>query len=101
MADDDQPRGHRRPSPSADLGTQRGLLLVVGGYGSHSGSSRRSPPQVGHVADINAWSRAHYETRRDEPWDDVWVGLHAARKALLEVLEGIGQADLAWPFHFP
>jgi hypothetical protein len=61
------------------------------------------PPQVEHIADIEAWNQAHYQTRRGQPWDDVWADLHAAREALVEVLEGDGmaQADLARSFRFP
>jgi len=51
-------------------------------------------PRVEHVEDVDAWNRAHAEARRDQPWDDVLANLHAARQALLEVLEGIDQADL-------
>lgn len=59
------------------------------------------PPQVEHVQDIDAWNRAHAEARRDQPWEDVWADLHAARQALLEILEGMSQADLAQSFPFP
>ena len=33
------------------------------------------PPRVGHVVDIEAWNRAHYQARRDEPWEVVWADL--------------------------
>jgi hypothetical protein len=59
------------------------------------------PPQVEHIEDIDAWNQVHCEARRDQPWDDVWSDLRAAREALLEVLEGMGQADLARSFRFP
>jgi hypothetical protein len=58
-------------------------------------------PQVEHIADIEAWNQAHYQARRDQPWDGVWADLHAAREALVEVLRGMEQADLARSFHFP
>jgi hypothetical protein len=58
-------------------------------------------PQVEHIADIEAWNQVHYEARRDQPWDGVWADLHAAREALLEVLEGMGQADPTRSFRFP
>jgi uncharacterized damage-inducible protein DinB/predicted RNase H-like HicB family nuclease len=59
------------------------------------------PPEIGNIADIDAWNQAHYEARRDQPWEDVWADLHAAREAMLEVLEGMGQTDLSRPFKFP
>ena len=59
------------------------------------------PPQVEHIADIDAWNRVHFEARRDQPWEDVWADLHAAREVLLETLEGMSQADLTQTFRFP
>ena len=59
------------------------------------------PPEVGNIADIDAWNQTHYETRRDQPWADVWADLHAAREAMVEVPEGMGQADLSQSFKFP
>ena len=59
------------------------------------------PPRVGHIVDIEAWNRAHFEARRDEPWEAVWAGLHAVRASLVEVLDGMSQADLARAFPFP
>jgi uncharacterized damage-inducible protein DinB/predicted RNase H-like HicB family nuclease len=59
------------------------------------------PPQVEHVADLDAWNQAHYEARREQPWEDIWADLHAARTALLETLERISQADLARSFALP
>jgi hypothetical protein len=58
-------------------------------------------PQVEHIADVDAWNQVHCEARRDQPWDDAWAELHAAREALVEVLEGMGQVDLSQPFRFP
>ena len=58
-------------------------------------------PQVEHIADIDAWNQAHYEVRRDQPWDDVWQDLHAARQALVDVLSGMSQASLAQSYPFP
>ncbi len=59
------------------------------------------PPQVEHVQDIDAWNRAHAEARRDQPWEEIGADFHAARQALLEILEGMSQADLAQSFPFP
>ncbi len=59
------------------------------------------PPQVEHVKDIDAWNRARAEARRDQPWDDVWADFYAAREALLKILEGMSQADLARSFPLP
>jgi hypothetical protein len=72
----------------------------VGVDGLRDMAAGRSP-QVEHIADIEAWNQAHYGARRDQPWDDVWSDLHAAREQLLEVLEGMGQAELARSFRFP
>jgi len=59
------------------------------------------PPRVGHVVDIEAWNQAHYQAWRDEPWEGVWADLHAVRASLVEVLDGMSQADLARVFLFP
>jgi hypothetical protein len=59
------------------------------------------PPQVEHIADIDAWNQVHAEARRDQPWDEVWADLHAAREALLEKLDRLGQAGLSQSFRFP
>ena len=45
--------------------------------------------------------QAHAEARRDQPRNVVWTDLHAAREALLQVLEGMGQDDLSRAFRFP
>jgi hypothetical protein len=58
-------------------------------------------PQVEHIVDIDAWNQAHYEVRRDQPWEKVWADLDAARQALLEVLGEMSQAPLGQPHHFP
>ena len=63
--------------------------------------SAGQPPQVENVEDIDAWNRAHVEARRSQAWKVVWADFHAARQALLEVLEGMSQAGLAWSFPFP
>jgi uncharacterized damage-inducible protein DinB/predicted RNase H-like HicB family nuclease len=55
-------------------------------------------PQVEQVTDVDAWNRDHAETRRGQPWERVWDDLHGARRALLEVLGGLGQAGLARSF---
>jgi uncharacterized damage-inducible protein DinB/predicted RNase H-like HicB family nuclease len=58
-------------------------------------------PQVEHVQDIDAWNQAHVEARRDQAWETVWADLHAARRALLDVLEEMSQAQLGRSFPFP
>jgi uncharacterized damage-inducible protein DinB len=52
------------------------------------------PLQVDYDGDVEAWNQAHAAARRDQPWEAVWADFHAARQALLEVLEGMSQADL-------
>ncbi|HIE37753.1 MAG TPA: DUF664 domain-containing protein [Anaerolineae bacterium] len=59
------------------------------------------PPRVEHVEDVDAWNQAHAEARREQPWDDVWADFHAARQALLTVLEGVDQADMGRLFPAP
>jgi len=54
-------------------------------------------PQVEHVEDLDAWNQAHVEARRSQPWEEVWADLHAARRSLLEVLQGSG----GYPPHPP
>ena len=58
-------------------------------------------PQVERVEDLDAWNHAHAEARRDQPWEAIWANLHAARRALLEALEGMSQAGLTRSFPFP
>jgi len=58
-------------------------------------------PQVEYVEDLDTWNQAHVETRRDQPWEAVWADLHAARQALLDVLEEMSQAQLGRSFPFP
>lgn len=58
-------------------------------------------PQVAYVEDIEAWNQAHVEARQGQPWEAVWADLNAARQALLEILEGMSQADLGRSFPFP
>jgi hypothetical protein len=58
-------------------------------------------PLVEHIADIEAWNQAHYESRRDQPWEEVWAGLHAARAELLEILDSMSQAALSQSHPFP
>jgi uncharacterized damage-inducible protein DinB/predicted RNase H-like HicB family nuclease len=57
--------------------------------------------QVEHVEDVGAWNQAHAEARRDQPWEEVWTDFHAAHKALLEILKGMSETDLARRFPFP
>jgi uncharacterized damage-inducible protein DinB/predicted RNase H-like HicB family nuclease len=63
--------------------------------------SAGQPPQVEHVQDIDAWNQAHVKARRDQPWETVWADLQAARRALLEILEEMSQAELGRSFPFP
>jgi hypothetical protein len=58
-------------------------------------------PQVERVTDIDAWNQAHYEARRDQSWEGVWADLHAARQALLKVLDGMSQVALDQSHPFP
>jgi hypothetical protein len=59
------------------------------------------PPQVEHVPDIDAWNQAHVEARRNQSWGAVWADFQAARRALLEILEEMSQAEMALSFPFP
>jgi len=72
----------------------------VGVEGLRHMAAGRSP-QVEHIESIDAWNRAHAEARRGKAWEDVGADLHAARDALLEILNGMSQADLARSFIFP
>ena len=58
-------------------------------------------PQVEYVEDLDAWNQAHVEARCHQPWEAVWADFHAARRALLEILEGMSQADLESSFPSP
>jgi len=58
-------------------------------------------PQVEYVGDLDTWNQAHVKARRDQPWGAVWADLHAARRALLDVLEEMSQAELGRFFPFP
>ena len=54
------------------------------------------PPRMDY--DVDAWNREHVEARRDQPWEAVWADFHAARRALLEILEGMSEAELGRSF---
>ncbi len=58
-------------------------------------------PQVERIESIEDWNRAHADARRHQPWETVWADLHAARRALLEVIEEISLAELGRSFPFP
>lgn len=58
-------------------------------------------PELEPLDDFEAWNRSHVEARRDQPWEAVWDDLHAARRALLEVLTGMSQAAMSRSFPFP
>lgn len=59
------------------------------------------PPQVEHVEDVDAWNRAYVEARREQPWDEVWADLHAARRALLVALEEVDPVSMGRQFPAP
>ncbi len=52
------------------------------------------PLQVDYDGDEEAWNKAHAAARRDQPWQAAWADFQAARRVLLDVLEGMCQADL-------
>jgi uncharacterized damage-inducible protein DinB len=52
------------------------------------------PPEPDYGGDLETWNREHASARRDQPWETVWADLHAARRALIQVVEGFGQTDL-------
>jgi len=56
------------------------------------------PLQVDYDGDEEAWNKAHAAARRDQPWQAVWADFQAARRVLLDVLEGMCQADLTRSF---
>lgn len=58
-------------------------------------------PEVEHIEDIHAWNQRHYEMRRGEPWEQIRTDLQAARDAMVGVLQGMDERDLARPFTFP
>jgi hypothetical protein len=58
-------------------------------------------PAVEHVQDIDAWNAARVETRRNQPWEQVWEDWCRARRALIEALAGMSQADLERTYPFP
>lgn len=72
----------------------------IGVAGLRDMAAGRSP-QVEPIEDIDAWNRVHAEARHDQPWEEVWADLHEARGALLETLDGMGQAGLGGSFSFP
>jgi hypothetical protein len=57
-------------------------------------------PDPEPIVDIETWNVAHVKARRDQPWEAVWDDLHAARRAFLEVLNGMSEAELARSFPF-
>jgi len=58
-------------------------------------------PFVEHITDIDAWNAAHAEARRDQPREQVWEDLIGSRRALVETLAVMSQADLERSFAFP
>ena len=58
-------------------------------------------PQVEYVKNIDTWNQAHFEARRSQAWEEVWADFDGARRAFLQVLEGMSQADLSPLYDFP
>jgi hypothetical protein len=58
-------------------------------------------PEVEDAGDIEAWNQAHYEVRRDQPWDEMWLDFNEARDELVRILAGMGQAGMERSFRFP
>lgn len=58
-------------------------------------------PDVERVDDIEAWNQAHAEARRAQPWEVVWDDLTQGRQALMALLGGMEEAQLARRFDFP
>jgi hypothetical protein len=58
-------------------------------------------PDVERVDDIEAWNQAHAEARREQPWDVVWQDLTQGRQALMALLGGMEETQLARRFGFP
>jgi uncharacterized damage-inducible protein DinB len=54
--------------------------------------------QIKYVEDLEAWNQAHVAARRGQSWETVWADVHTARRALLDVLASMSQADLEQPF---
>ncbi len=59
------------------------------------------PPRVEPIGDLDTWNQAHVAARRNQPWEVVWDDLHRARRELVEVLQGMSQAELGRSFPFP
>jgi hypothetical protein len=57
-------------------------------------------PDPEPIGDLETWNMSHVAARRDQPWEEVWDDLHSAREAFLEVLSGIGEAELVRSFPF-
>ena len=57
--------------------------------------------QVDHDGGVQAWNERKAAARRDQPWEQVEGDLRATRDGLLEVLDGLSQADLDRPFPTP
>ncbi len=59
------------------------------------------PLDIAYIADIDAWNERQAQARADQPWEEIWADLHAAREELLEILDGMRQADLMRSYVFP
>jgi uncharacterized damage-inducible protein DinB/predicted RNase H-like HicB family nuclease len=57
--------------------------------------------RVQHDGGVDAWNKAQAAVRRDDQWQTAWDEFHAARKALLAILNRLSQADLDEPFPNP
>ena len=57
-------------------------------------------PLIEAVTDIDAWNEVHVTARTAQPWEQVWGDFRAARRALVDALEGMGEGDLGrlYPF---
>ena len=52
-------------------------------------------PQFEPVESIEAQNQAFFQARRDQSWEEAWDDLRAAHEAMLEMLQGIDEEDLA------
>jgi len=72
------------------FGTE-GLRLMAAGQ----------PPLVEAVTDIDAWNQVHATARAAQSWEQVWGDFQAACRALVEVLDRMGEGDLGQLYPFP
>jgi hypothetical protein len=72
----------------------------IGAEGLRSMAAGRQP-EVEDAGDLEAWNQAHYEARRDQPWDRLWGDFNGVHEELVKTLAGMGQAEMARSFRFP